>query len=168
MITSLHFTTSDYYYYDNNAEQQQEEQELGQVCLSFRAVDEAIEEAMRTLRYSRPADIDSLEPQPESIGQTAEVIQLTTRLLARRFRLSHDEILNGLPLVDMSRTTFWRHCPAHVKPMQCRVQRYRTLTGHCNNLENPSWGAANTAFVRYLPPVYSDGSLVNCLQKHEN
>ena len=37
------------------------------------------------------------------------------------------------------------------------MERFRTYTGHCNNIENPSWGAANTAFVRYLPPVYSNG-----------
>ncbi|OTF72024.1 hypothetical protein BLA29_010639, partial [Euroglyphus maynei] len=57
----------------------------------------------------------------------------------------------------MSRTIFWPHCPGHVKPIKCRMERFRTYTGHCNNLDNPSWGAANTAFVRYLPPVYSNG-----------
>lgn len=113
---------------------------------------------MRVLRYSKPDAIDSLEPPPEQIAETAEVIQEATRILANRFKLSHDEVLNGLPLIDMSRTIFWSHCPAHVKPMTCKVQRYRTYTAHCNNLENPSWGAAHTAFVRYLPPVYSNGT----------
>jgi len=47
----------------------------------------------------------------------------------------------------------------HMKPIPCMVERYRTYTAHCNNLKNPSWGAANTPFVRYLPPVYSDGML---------
>lgn len=60
----------------------------------------------------------------------------------------------------MSKTIFWSHCPAHVKPMICNPNRYRSYTGHCNNLDHPSWGAANTPFVRYLPPVYSDGK--NC------
>ncbi|UXI17277.1 hypothetical protein NH340_JMT03220 [Sarcoptes scabiei] len=108
-------------------------------------------------KYSRPENIDSLEPPPEEIAQTAEVIQEATRLLAHRFELSFDEILNALPLIDMSRTIFWPHCPAHVKPMTCKLERYRTYTAHCNNLENPSWGATNTPFVRFLPPVYSDG-----------
>lgn len=75
-----------------------------------------------------------------------------------RFDLSHDEILNGLPLIDLSRTNFWPYCPGHVKPIPCPIERYRTITAHCNNLKNPSWGAANTPFVRYLPPVYSDGN----------
>ena len=128
-----------------------------ELCITYGDVDMAVDEAMRVRRYTRPNGIDSTEPPPEQIAETAEVIQQTTRILAKRFKLSHDEILNGLPLIDMSRTIFWPHCPMHVKPMTCQVQRYRTYTAHCNNLQNPSWGAANTAFVRYLPPVYSDG-----------
>lgn len=84
-----------------------------------------------------------------------------------RFELSYDEILNALPLIDMSRTIFWPHCPGHVKPINCRMERFRSYTGHCNNLENPSWGAANTAFVRYLPPVYSNGN-DDYLEKNAN
>ena len=80
-------------------------------------------------------------------------------LIQIRFKLSPDEILNGLPLIDLSRTTFWDECPAHVKPIPCTIERYRTLTGHCNNLKTPSWGAVFTPFVRYLPPVYSNGKL---------
>ncbi|XP_058066699.1 peroxidase-like [Anopheles bellator] len=34
---------------------------------------------------------------------------------------------------------------------------YRTFDGSCNNLQNPSWGAANTPYGRLLPPEYGDG-----------
>ncbi|XP_034941467.1 uncharacterized protein [Chelonus insularis] len=34
---------------------------------------------------------------------------------------------------------------------------YRTFTGHCNNLRNPSLGKSLTTFARLLPPVYEDG-----------
>lgn len=34
---------------------------------------------------------------------------------------------------------------------------FRTSDGTCNNLLNPSWGAARTPFVRYLAPSYEDG-----------
>ncbi|XP_053999872.1 uncharacterized protein LOC128887698 [Hylaeus anthracinus] len=34
---------------------------------------------------------------------------------------------------------------------------YRTLSGHCNNLRNPSLGKSLTTFARLLPPVYEDG-----------
>lgn len=34
---------------------------------------------------------------------------------------------------------------------------YRTFTGHCNNLRNPSLGKSLTTFARLLPPIYDDG-----------
>lgn len=34
---------------------------------------------------------------------------------------------------------------------------YRTLSGHCNNLRNPSLGKSLTTFARLLPPTYEDG-----------
>ncbi|XP_030646353.1 eosinophil peroxidase [Chanos chanos] len=38
----------------------------------------------------------------------------------------------------------------------CLSQRYRTISGHCNNRQNPLWGAANTPYTRWLPPQYED------------
>uniref|UniRef100_A0A2M4ABL8 Putative peroxidase n=1 Tax=Anopheles triannulatus TaxID=58253 RepID=A0A2M4ABL8_9DIPT len=35
--------------------------------------------------------------------------------------------------------------------------RYRTFDGTCNNLQNPSWGAANTAYGRLIAADYGDG-----------
>lgn len=35
--------------------------------------------------------------------------------------------------------------------------KYRTFNGSCNNLEIPTWGAANTPFLRLLNAEYSDG-----------
>ena len=35
-------------------------------------------------------------------------------------------------------------------------QRFRTMDGKCNNLENPEWGAAMTAFQRMEGPDYGD------------
>lgn len=34
---------------------------------------------------------------------------------------------------------------------------YRTFTGHCNNLRNPTLAQSLTTFARLLPPVYEDG-----------
>ena len=46
-----------------------------------------------------------------------------------------------------------------VKPPNCSaiLQSYRTMDGTCNNLRQPMWGAATTAFRRVLPPYYEDG-----------
>jgi len=37
--------------------------------------------------------------------------------------------------------------------------KYRTVNGSCNNLQNPSWGAALTPFYRYMDPMFSDGNI---------
>jgi len=36
-------------------------------------------------------------------------------------------------------------------------ERYRTISGSCNNLENPLWGVAGSPLNRLLDPDYSDG-----------
>ncbi|KAJ8676078.1 hypothetical protein QAD02_011864 [Eretmocerus hayati] len=40
---------------------------------------------------------------------------------------------------------------------QCPKTRYRSYDGSCNNLQFPSWGQANTKYVRMKPAIYSDG-----------
>lgn len=47
-------------------------------------------------------------------------------------------------------------------PQRVRVKcdsndRYRSITGACNNLENPEWGTAGRELVRLLPANYEDG-----------
>ncbi|XP_035901442.1 peroxidase-like [Anopheles stephensi] len=46
----------------------------------------------------------------------------------------------------------WQHVLGH-----CPHNPYRTFDGTCNNLHNPSSGAANTQFARLIPAKYSDG-----------
>lgn len=100
----------------------------------------------------------TLEPPQDLIAAIGELNMATTQILANQFDLSNDELLNGLPLIDMSKTKFWPLCPALVRQdIKCELSRFRTLTGHCNNLKHPTWGAAMTPFARYLPPVHPDG-----------
>ncbi|KAG7189448.1 hypothetical protein KM043_017148 [Ampulex compressa] len=47
-------------------------------------------------------------------------------------------------------------CPVDDSPCDPTTP-YRTLSGHCNNLRNPSLGKSLTTFARLLPPVYEDG-----------
>ncbi|GIX91612.1 peroxidase [Caerostris extrusa] len=73
------------------------------------------------------------------------------------FGLSVDAIAHGLPQVDTSKTAIKEICPTFLQPVKCEISRYRTLSGMCNNLDNPSWGSARSAMIRFIPPVYGDG-----------
>ncbi|MBN3294947.1 PERT peroxidase, partial [Amia calva] len=55
-------------------------------------------------------------------------------------------------------------CESELRPLRCDMgclsERYRTITGECNNRQHPRWGAANTPYRRWLPPQYQDGRSV--------
>ncbi|KAM6968604.1 thyroid peroxidase [Tautogolabrus adspersus] len=51
-------------------------------------------------------------------------------------------------------------CPPATHPTICQhshLNIYRSISGLCNNRQNPLWGAANTPLVRWLPAEYEDG-----------
>lgn len=52
-------------------------------------------------------------------------------------------------------------CMAHQRSSNCTDMcfhsRYRSITGTCNNLQNPMWGASLTGFRRILKPIYENG-----------
>lgn len=130
------------------------------VCITSEDVNKAIAKAKQQRGFTSVPDeeINSIEPSPPVIAELGELNQEVTKILSQNFDLSADEILNGLPLIDMSRTDFWPICPLMVKPVLCDpTGRFRSFTGHCNNLNNPAWGAAQTPFVRYLAPAHPDG-----------
>ncbi|XP_046736291.1 uncharacterized protein LOC124405448 [Diprion similis] len=93
------------------------------------------------------------------ISQKSEFSLFGTKLLQRR--LSSD--------FDVTPNTFLEFLQHHafrvigtglcyIRPKRCPGnQMYRTFDGSCNNQEHPTWGQANTAFARVLPPRYSDG-----------
>ncbi|CAG7726815.1 unnamed protein product [Allacma fusca] len=49
-------------------------------------------------------------------------------------------------------------CNINEEKLPCDAQtQYRTFSGWCNNLRNPTWGKSLTTFDRMLPPAYKDG-----------
>ncbi|XP_067122505.1 peroxidase-like [Centruroides vittatus] len=129
-----------------------------ETCIRFVDVNRALSEAKRKTNYRHPVSVDqTLEPKPVDIAETSELVLEVTRILADQFRLSNEEIIRGLPLIDTSKTDIWSICPAFVKPIPCTIDKYRTYTAHCNNIHQPNWGATHTAFVRFLPPAFEDG-----------
>lgn len=56
------------------------------------------------------------------------IVLEATKILAKRFRLSYQEIVFGLPKIDTSRTIINDICPTFLKPIKCEVSRYRSVT----------------------------------------
>lgn len=78
-------------------------------------------------------------------------------LQAFRRKNKYDTSYDGIDDYKVSKD----YCPipSHI-PKSCQTyakRRYRTLDGTCNNLEYPWYGAANTEYIRHLPPHYQDG-----------
>lgn len=80
-----------------------------------------------------------------------------TKLMADHFQLSKRQVVMDLRRIDLSRSVVSEICPSFLQPVRCPVNKYRTLSGMCNNLVHPSWASARSAMVRYIPPAYMDG-----------
>lgn len=145
---------------DLNSNQLMDTGKRERICITYKEVNKAIALAKQRRQFSGVAEeeIMSIEPSVPVIAELGELNQEITKILRQKFDLSPDEILNGLTLIDMSRTDFWPICPLMVRPVRCdSTGRFRSFTGHCNNLRQPAWGAAQTPFVRYLAPRHPDG-----------
>ena len=77
----------------------------------------------------------------------------------RRYSLKPDVIINGLPLIDTSKTIIEQYCPYWLKKPKCEIKRYREYNGLCANPENPHWGATRSTFKKLIAPAYPDGEV---------
>lgn len=123
------------------------------ICITYGHINAAVAEAKQRRKFQGLSEdqVNSIEPKVPIVAQLGELNQEITKILSTQFDLSHDEIQRGLPMIDMSRTDLWPQCPLMVRPVECDpTGRFRSFTGHCNNLKNPTWGAAQTPFVRFI------------------
>ena len=82
-----------------------------------------------------------------------------------RNQLSNGTIPKGTNIPDLSECELevlgrLSGCEEHKKVVDCSScfhQKYRTIDGSCNNLDNPPQGSSAVPFVRLLPPAYEDG-----------
>lgn len=58
--------------------------------------------------------------------------------------------------MDISYTLMGKYCPMTADP-PCKPKKYRSISGYCNNVQNPRWGNSYTKYSRLLPPAYEDG-----------
>ena len=72
--------------------------------------------------------------------------------------LSYRELVSPahLSLIANMSGCFRRTLPQKCSSM-CFHKKYRTFDGSCNNLQNPSWGSANSPLQRMLPAQYENG-----------
>ncbi|XP_034244219.1 uncharacterized protein LOC117646942 [Thrips palmi] len=91
-----------------------------------------------------------------NLTHVALVAEEATKYMAQALELSPDQVRLGGPSMDVTNTTLGRGCPLP-REAPCPPRKYRAYSGHCNNVQRPLWGAANTRYSRFLSPQYSDG-----------
>ncbi|XP_078127294.1 eosinophil peroxidase isoform X2 [Sander vitreus] len=128
------------------------------------------EESLRRVRKEvvRPHDALRLLKQPRgdtrSAVRSADYMAQTLRLLHERVHHVHKRSLNATDLLsreDLVKLSQISGCATRVILPSClttpNLNKYRTATSVCNNINNPRLGASNTPFARWLPSEYDDG-----------
>ncbi|XP_074603840.1 uncharacterized protein LOC141857262 [Brevipalpus obovatus] len=96
----------------------------------------------------------------KNYSKSALIAEETSKIIATTYRLSHDEIVNDLPRIDIKGTSLSNQCPRQSVQLPCHPGKYRSFSGHCNNVQNADWGNSVTEYQRFLSPSYHD-SLAN-------
>lgn len=94
----------------------------------------------------------------EALNQTNQALisEEATRILAKQYKLNRIQTLRGLPLISVDQTNLGKLCQRSSRTFNCVAGHYRSLSGHCNNVQNPHWGSAQSPLLRYAPARYSD------------
>ncbi|RZF47556.1 hypothetical protein LSTR_LSTR009092 [Laodelphax striatellus] len=98
----------------------------------------------------------SLRNDHRNLTQAALLDEETTKYMTQALGLTKEQVHLGLPEMDISATTLSRSCPEQME-FPCEAHKYRSMSGHCNNVQNPQWGQAGTRYLRFMPPDYADG-----------
>ncbi|KAK2496651.1 hypothetical protein MC885_013247 [Smutsia gigantea] len=112
-----------------------------------------------------PMDLLSYFKQPVAATRTAvraaDYLHVALGLLERKLQplwprpFNVTDVLTPAQLDLLSRSS---GCTYQNVGVTCpQSNKYRTITGHCNNRRSPTLGASNRAFARWLPAEYEDG-----------
>uniref|UniRef100_A0A8C0DSA9 Thyroid peroxidase n=1 Tax=Balaenoptera musculus TaxID=9771 RepID=A0A8C0DSA9_BALMU len=131
-------------------------------------VDEAVYSTMRRNLHKReiisPSQLLSFsklpEPASRAASRAADVMEMSVQEAMRRAQLP----LHRLDVLSEDLLKMIAHlsgCQPYMLPPRCPntclANKFRLITGACNNRDHPRRGAANTALARWLPPAYEDG-----------
>ncbi|XP_077442382.1 eosinophil peroxidase [Vanacampus margaritifer] len=127
-------------------------------------------ESLRRVRRDVVSPHDALRLLKQPRGDTrssvraADYMAQTLHLVRERVHRIHKRSLNATDLLsveDLKRLSAITGCAAQIRPPPCsstqNLDKYRTTTSVCNNLQKPRLGAANTPFSRWLSAEYDDG-----------
>lgn len=78
-----------------------------------------------------------------------------------RFGLDKDDCARFISTLSLEGTPLNSACPSSRHKSCNSLAKYRNIDGSCNNVQNPSWGSAMTAYTRILFPQYFDGKDVS-------
>ncbi|KAK1894001.1 Thyroid peroxidase [Dissostichus eleginoides] len=103
------------------------------------------------------------EPETLENSRAAELFQTTLHVLDNRARQRYkrDVMAPGLlSREDVELIAELSRCPPMTHPNICHqnhLNQYSSISGLCNNRQNPLRGVASTPLVRWLPAEYEDG-----------
>lgn len=116
---------------------------------------EARSPAQRDYLSSHPSD-DAVDKGVDAIVTTKASSYLVHQH-CRRFGLDKNDCARYISTFKLYGTPLAGACTA-LQHADCDPRsKYRSIDGSCNNVENPRWGSAMTAYTRILFPQYFDG-----------
>ncbi|XP_016518015.1 thyroid peroxidase isoform X3 [Poecilia formosa] len=103
------------------------------------------------------------QPQTQEISRSGEIFHAALQILKNAAKQKYNRNFTASELLSQENLELLAElsqCPTETDPAVCEGShhdKYRSISGVCNNRQNPDWGAANTALVRWLPAEYEDG-----------
>ncbi|TKS78672.1 Eosinophil peroxidase [Collichthys lucidus] len=125
---------------------------------------ESVERVKRNA--ANPSDVLRLLKQPAGPTRTAvraaDYMDNTVKLIKRSL-LRQKRSINATDLIseeDLQVIADLTGCSARHRVPSCMtapdLDKFRTVSGVCNNRKNTRWGSSNTPFIRWLPAEYED------------
>ncbi|NWH70528.1 PERM Myeloperoxidase, partial [Piaya cayana] len=121
----------------------------------------------RKLQENVTNPMDFLKHLKDPVGTTrsairaADYLEMTLNLLKKKLQQSGKWRFNVTDLLDRKQRDIISKetgCDYQTRSIKCPEQdRYRSITGECNNRKHPELGSSNRAFARWLPAAYEDG-----------